>query len=143
MIITELEAKSIAEAGAAMPQGKPVVMLNLLKFKLQAEYESGEGLPSCSGQEAYMTRYVPAFAKIAAAMGKDQAFRPVFLGAFLANLVAPAEETWDVAVMVEYDNFDVFRDIVESPEYQREADTHRRASLENWRLLSVLQQPLS
>ncbi len=143
MLITELEAKSIAKAGAAMPQGKPVVMLNLLKFKVQAEYESGEGLPSCSGQEAYLNRYVPAFARIAAAMGKDKAFRPVFLGALLTSLVAPAEESWDVAVMVEYDNFDVFREIVDSPEYKQEADPHRKAALENWRLLSLLQQPLS
>ncbi len=142
MNTTKLHEQSIAGAAAAVPENTPFVMLNLVRYKEQADYGDRRECGRCSGREAYYRRYVPAFARIAALLGKDKAFRPVFLGSVLACLVGAPDEWWDDVVLVEYDNFAAFRTVVESPEYAREAAPHREAALENWRFVAMLKQSL-
>lgn len=115
-------------------------MLNLVRYKKQADYGDRTEFGPCSGREAYYQRYVPAFAQVAVLSDNANAFKLVFLGSVLARLVGPADELWDDVVLVEYANFAAFRTVVESVEYQRDADPHRRAALENWRLMAMLKQ---
>ena len=140
---TELNGQDISAAAEAIPENTPFVMLNLLRYKEQADYGEHTEFGPCSGREAYYHRYVPAFGEIAARSETTKIIRPIFIGAVLASLVAPEKELWDDIVLVEYPNFAAFRTVVESPEYQRDADPHRRAALENWRLIATLKQTLS
>jgi len=142
MSTTELSKESMTAAAAAIPEGTPFMMLNLVRYNEQASYAERNDLPPCSGREAYLTRYVPAFAKVAALSGNDKAFKPVFLGSVLATLVGPADEPWDDVVLVQYDNLAAFRIVAESPEYERDAAPHRKAALQNWRLVAMKKQPL-
>jgi hypothetical protein len=56
-----------------LPHGKPVFMLNLLRFRAEALYQGHrfDELEKVSGREAYLTRYLPAFAAIASPLGEQ------------------------------------------------------------------------
>ncbi len=142
MLITELHPRDIEAGAAAVAPDTPFVMLNLLRYKLEAEYGPGSPFPPCSGREAYYGRYVPAFAKIAAKSPNTQKFKPAFVGSVLLSLVNTEDEPWDDVVLVEYGNYAAFREVAESDEYERDAAPHRRASLENWRLIALHPQPI-
>ena len=117
-------------------------MLNLLRYKKHADYGDRTDFGDRSGREAYFQSYVPAFGQIAARSEATKSVRPVFIGAVLACLVGPTDELWDDAALVEYPSLAAFRSIVESSDYQRDAAPHRKAALENWRLIAILRQPL-
>ena len=51
--------------------------------------------------------------------------------------VAPAGEQWDDVALVERPSFEVFRTLVESEAYRKEADPHRAAALADWRLIAT------
>ena len=140
MHTTELDAQRIAAAAAGIAENTPFVMLNLVRYKEQADYGDSGEYGACSGREAYYQRYVAAFNQVAAMVDQGQTFKAVFVGSVLARLVGPADEPWDDVVLVEYASFAAFRAIVESPEYKHDADPHRKAALEDWRLMAVLKQ---
>lgn len=123
-------------ASEAVPTNVPIVMLNLLRFKEHADYGDRTGEAPCSGQEAYMTRYVPSFGEVVKQLGVTGGV-PVFLGASHAHIVAPPDEKWDIVVLVEYPNFATFHQIVQSQEYQDQCAHHRIAALDNWRLIAT------
>ena len=62
----------------------------------------------------------------------------LFLGAVQAGIVISPEEIWDEVALVEYPSLKAFRSIVESQDYHAEADPHRKAALEDWRLIAML-----
>ncbi len=133
MHVTEMTSEAINRAAARIPAGQPVVMLNLLRYRQQAEY-SDRGIEPLSGREAYHQRYVPAFGKLAAVIPGIQV---LFLGAVQAGIVISPEETWDEVVLVEYPSLEAFQSIVESEDYRIDADPHRKAALEDWRLIAM------
>lgn len=103
----------------------PVVMLNLLKFRLLAEYQDGE--PACSGGEAY-ARYQHAFTVTVGAVSGaevlyDGPVEQVFIG-----MAGTAETDWDKALMVRYPTRQHFLAMMADADY-REALRHRYAGL--------------
>ena len=139
MSTTEMKREAILEAAQAAGRGSPVQMVNLLRFRDEAQYENGSALPTCSGQEAYMQRYVPAFAQVAAQVAPGEAFRPVFVGGAVSTIVAEPGEEWHAVAIMEYDSFEGLRKTVESIEYETAAAPHRRAALADWRFIAVRQ----
>lgn len=132
---TDVTSGALEAATAALGGSWPVQMVNLLSFRAHAEYASGDNA-AASGQEAYLNRYVPAFGQVAAALNIKTSI--VWLGGARAAVVAPEGERWDAVAIVEYPDFAAFRRIVESPEYARDADPHRKAALADWRLIATL-----
>ncbi|MEO7717158.1 MAG: hypothetical protein ABIY70_13220 [Capsulimonas sp.] len=128
----EIDAASVAEASGLLPGDGPVFILNLLRYKEQADYNDRADAAPCSGREAFHERYVPVFNQIA-----DAGARPVWVGAALARLVGPADELWDDVAIVEYPSFAAFRRVVDSEEYRTEAAPHRLAALEDCRLIAM------
>ena len=141
MPTTEMNTDAILAAAEAIPDGGPVVMLNLVRYNEHADYGDRTDLPPCSGQEAYLQRYAPAFNAVAAAEGITET-KVLYLGAVTAALAAPAGEQWDNIVLVQYPSFSAFRAITESPCYQTDAYPHRKAALADWRLIATTQVPL-
>ncbi len=131
MTLGGLEAASSALAGKG-----PVQMVNLLRYRETATYDADAGYAPCSGEEAYLQRYIPAFAKVAADVAPGEAFSVSWIGAVLATLVPPTGETWHAIAIVEYPSFEVLRRIIDSPAYKSEADPHRRAALDDWRFIA-------
>ena len=142
MNLTELTPQNIAAGAEVVAENTPFVMLNLLRYKKQADYGAESELPPCSGKEAYYQRYVPAFAKIASQSEITRDFKPAFVGSVLASLIGSADESWDDIVLVEYGSYAAFRGVAESAEYERDAAPHRRAALENWRLIAMQKQSI-
>ncbi|MBI3796520.1 MAG: DUF1330 domain-containing protein [Deltaproteobacteria bacterium] len=102
---------------AASPDTGPVVMLNLLKFKVRADGEQG------SGAEAY-SRYGDAVVKMVEAQGG----RVLWTGRADQILIGDPREDWDAVALVWYPSRKAFIDMVTTKEYQ-EAHVHREQGL--------------
>ena len=131
----EITLQALDAAERAIPSGRPVYMLNLLRYRTDALYVDGFDAAPCSGREAFNERYRPAFRRLAA--GKPLA--RMFSGSVLASLVGPQGERWDEAAINEYGDFAVFRSIVDSETYRRDVAPHRHAALEDFRLIALAQ----
>ena len=129
----EITLQALDAAERAIPPGQPVYMLNLLRYRAYARYEEGFDAAPCSGREALHDRYRPAFRRLAA--GKPLV--RMFAGPVLASLVGQQGERWDEAAINEYGDFAVFRSIVDTEAYRREAAPHRHAALEDFRLFAL------
>ncbi|MDQ3712890.1 MAG: hypothetical protein M3388_11830 [Acidobacteriota bacterium] len=137
----EMSSEDVLAAADAIPEDAPVFMLNLLCYREHADYGDRANAAPCSGREAYFQRYLPAFNKIASSE-KIEGIKVFYVGNVLARLVAPPDEQWDDIAIVEYPNFAAFRRVVESPEYKAEATPHRKAALEDSRLIAMTKMEL-
>ncbi len=114
-------ARAIAFFSAA-DQG-PMVMVNLLKFKDQADYPEGSGYGPCTGAEAY-ARYGAAVVACLTAVGG----RPVYAGAVTGIILGEVEALWDMVALAEYPSPAAMMQMVQSPEY-KVIEIHRTAGL--------------
>lgn len=108
------------------PEG-PVVMVNLLKFHITAQYPAGSDYGPCSGAEAY-GRYQHAFSvAVKAVSGADILFDgpvdQVFIG-----MVGGNDTDWDKVLIVRYPSRQHFLSMMADPQY-RDALQHRYAGL--------------
>ncbi len=115
----------------ASDSDRPVVMLNLLRFKERAD-GIDEGV---SGREAY-ARYGEAAAPFLAAVGGR------LLNAVQAGevVIGPQETEWDVALLVEYPSRKRFLEMATNPEYLA-VHAHREAALADSRLIACEPMP--
>ena len=102
---------------AASPDTGPVVMLNLLKFKVRTDGEEE------SGAEAY-SRYGDAVVKLVEAQGG----RVLWTGRADQILIGDPSQDWDAVALVWYPSRKAFADMVTTKEYQ-EAHVHRERGL--------------
>lgn len=107
---------------SAVDQG-PMVMINLLKFKDQADYPEGSGHGPCTGAEAY-ARYGAAVVACLAMVGG----RPVYAGAVTGIILGEVEELWDMIALAEYPSPAAMMQMVQLPEYKA-IEIHRTAGL--------------
>ena len=135
MTTTEIDPTDLAAAVRRFPAGRPVSMVNLLRFRPQARY-SGPGRPTDapSGQEVYLTRYLPAFNR---AMTPHGVSTLMFAGMVTARVVGPGDANWDAVAVATYPSIEVFRDLVEDPAYVADAAPHRLAALADWQLFAT------
>ena len=111
--------------------GGPVYMLNLLKFKDRATYESGEDI---SGREAY-ARYAKAFGEMLRELNID-GVETVFGGNANAVLIGDTDTSpWDAVALVRYPDAATMFATVSSDGY-RSIHFHRKAGLEGQMLIS-------
>ena len=103
---------------AAADDSRPVVMLNLLKFKARAEGENG------SGAEAYQ-RYGEAAVQMIEGLGG----RVLWQGRAQQVLIGEPTEDWDTVVLVEYPSRKSFLEMVSRPDYMKSHE-HRKSGLE-------------
>jgi len=123
MTLTPTRAQ--VEALAADQSDEPIVMLNLLRFKDEAD---GIDL-GVSGREAY-NRYAAATAPFLANVGGR------VLSAIEAkqSVIGPAEPEWDVVALVEYPSRKAFLQMATDPDYLK-IHAHREAGLADSRLV--------
>jgi uncharacterized protein (DUF1330 family) len=118
------------------PEHKPVFMLNLLQFHDQAQYPKGSKHSPCSGQEAWVVRYVTEFRRLATEAG---GFELAYLGLPASKIVGENGEKWDAVVLVKYTNIETFRKTLGSDDYAATAEEHRDAALKDWKLIASTQ----
>src|SRR4051812_26568851 len=138
METVECTRAALEAAGEAIGEVGPVYMVNMVRYRDQADYGGRSDLPPCSGREAYFQRYAPAFNVIA----RDEDYGVFWVGNVRATLVGPEGQAWDDIVIVRYSNFGALRRILESPAYERDAAPHRRAALAAWQFIATTQPNL-
>jgi uncharacterized protein (DUF1330 family) len=109
------------------PADTPVVMVNLLRFKQQAD-APGEKI---SGQEAY-GRYAARMREIVETSGG----RFLWAGRVDSHVVGRSDTDFDVIALVEYPSRAAFAKITTTPEF-REISAHRSAGLEGQWLIAA------
>ena len=115
----------------------PVVMLNLLRFRVFADYAATPDLapPSpISGEDAYrcyMTHTLPHL--------KHSGGELLFFGQGGPFFIGPTEERWDAAMLVQQSSMSAFLEFASNPEYLAGMG-HRLAALEDSRLLPLWEQ---
>ena len=119
-----------------LPQDRPVMMLNLLRFRDRAEYASDdpEAGDDVSGAEAYR-RYSAEATPIFASLGGSQAWigRPELM------LIGPEAERWDLAFVAHYPTAEAFVTMLKTPAYQH-AVRHRNAAVADSRLVRCTEE---
>jgi uncharacterized protein (DUF1330 family) len=115
--------------------GGPVSMVNLLKFKQQAEYTDGRE-STLSGREAYGL-YGARMREFCESRG----CRFLFAAAVARLIIGSVEEEWDAVAVVEYPSKEAFVEIATSPEI-REFGIHRSAGLAGQLLIATTQGPI-
>jgi uncharacterized protein (DUF1330 family) len=125
----EPTAEQISVLAELSGEDEPVVMINLLRYREQAVYPDGFDAEPCSGREAYGRYGEVALGRIASVGGSIR-----WMGDVVATVIAPGEECWDDAVLVQYPSPQAFLDMVAQPEYQV-AVPHRSAGLADSRLI--------
>jgi len=112
------------------PDGEPVFMLNLLKFKKQATYHDFEDI---SGAAAY-ARYGEAFGKLVASQNIEGA-HSVYGGKMGSWLIGQGEGEWDAIAIFRYPDAKTMFATVSSEAY-RKIHKHRKAGLEGQLLIA-------
>jgi uncharacterized protein (DUF1330 family) len=100
--------------------GKPVVMLNLLRFQPDG------------GRERY-SKYIALSGPLVARYGGEV----VYVGDGLPALAAEDGQTWDAVALVRYPSRKAFADMIEDPDYIQKAGPMRESSL-----IEAVLQPL-
>jgi uncharacterized protein (DUF1330 family) len=113
---------------AETPKDQPVVMLNLLRFRDQANYT--DQTSDCTGRQAY-TLYMKEAADCVRAVGAEV----IWSGHSVGSLIAPPDESWDQVLLVRYPSIDAFMEMLESPEYKGVVK-HRTAAVKDSRLVA-------
>ncbi|MEM9329339.1 MAG: DUF1330 domain-containing protein [Bacteroidota bacterium] len=113
-----------------------VVMLNMLKFRVTADYSDLDHLRTdgeISGEEAYQLYMDFTFPLL-----KKAGSRVLFIGKAHDFLIGPIDEQWDLVILVEHESAEKFVAFARDLEYLKTAG-HRKAALEDSRLLPLLQ----
>ncbi len=126
----ELDLEGFKATAQKIPTDGPVFMLNLLRYRDRALYQDRPDEAPCSGREAYHHRYLPSFQRLAASTD----YKLTFFGSVLGKLVGPDGARWDDVAIVEYASYADFCGVVDSERYRTEANHHRLAALEDFRL---------
>lgn len=114
------------------PEG-PVVMVNLLKFKIVADYSEGSPHEPCSGAEAY-ARYQHAFTVTVGEVSQAQVLYEGPVDQIFIGAAGAPEADWDKVLIVRYPSRQHFLAMMANADY-REALVHRYAGLERTVLL--------
>ena len=100
----------------------PIYMLNLLKFKDNAEYEDGRD-SDLSGAQAYAIYGAEVVGHLAKVGGA-----PMFSARIERLMLGEVEDLWDTAAIAMYPSRKAMLEMVSSPDYQASA-IHRTAGL--------------
>lgn len=114
----------------AKGSNKPIVMLNLLKFKKKAEYKDGRADDS-DGVTAY-NRYGAEMLPFVQKHGG----RVLFVGSVNSLVIGEVGEVWDAVALVEYPSSEAFVKIAMSQDVAK-FGIHREAGLAGQLLIQV------
>ncbi|WP_064791327.1 DUF1330 domain-containing protein [Shewanella woodyi] len=128
--------KGFAELISGKVDDEPIVMVNLLKFKDQADYTKlasshPDHALTITGKEAYAI-----YGEAVTPMVEEVGGQILWQGNTRFTFIAPDEETWDEVVLVQYPSRAAFLKMVTSGAYQKIVH-HRDLSLDDSRLIET------
>ncbi|MEH6664370.1 MAG: DUF1330 domain-containing protein [Brevundimonas sp.] len=124
-------ARDALAAFRELPDDRPIMMLNLIRYRPRAIYPAAHPLigEEISGKEAY-ARYRREAATPFARAGGEQ----IWAGLPELTVIGPRHENWDLAFIARYPSGAAFTAMLKDPEYQA-AVPHRQAGVADSRLI--------
>lgn len=119
------------------PPSGPVVMLNLLRFRAEADYSAHPALAPAtprSGAEAY-----DLYIQHTTPFLRESGGEVTFLGAGGEFLIGPSGERWDLVLLVRHQSAESFLAFASNETYLGGLG-HRLAAIEDSRLLPLVEQ---
>ncbi len=128
--------KAFAELISGQVNDEPIVMVNLLKFKEEADYASlgsshKDSALKLSGKKAY-----ELYGEHVVKMVEDVGGKVLLQATARFTFIAPDDESWDEVVLVQYPSRAAFLQMVTSGLYQKVIH-HRDAALDDSRLVET------
>ena len=128
--------KAFAELISGQADDEPIVMVNLLKFKQEADYASlgsshKDSQLKLTGKQAY-----ELYGEHVVEMIEDVGGKVLWQGTARFTFIAPEDESWDEVVLVQYPSRAAFLQMVTSGLYQKVVH-HRDAALDDSRLVET------
>ena len=120
----------------AVSNDKPIVMVNLMRVRPNAEYDD-PALNDCKGSDA-LARYTLGSAEVRREAGAEL----IWSGRAIQMSIGPAEKTWDMVVLVRYPSTRAYLNMKATKAYE-EARVHRRAALYDSRLIMTIEESSS
>lgn len=111
-----------------LPMDRVINMLNLVRFKPQADYKDGR---VATGSEAYAE-----YGRLSAPIFHKHGGKIIWSASFEFTLIGPKDEHWDAVFVAEYPTGQAFFDMVYDPDYQAIV-FHRTAAVETSRLVRL------
>jgi uncharacterized protein (DUF1330 family) len=121
-------AAGLKELSGLVPDGEPIVMLNLLRYRDFV----GPGKNDLTGRQAY-ERYFQATLPILMEVGG----RALWRGQIRFSLVGPESERWDEATLVSYPTLSAFERMINDQRHEAEV-AYRTAALEDSRMIAIV-----
>jgi len=109
-----------------LPRDRPIMMLNMLRFRRKAVYEDER---EATGKEAY-AEYGKESSPVFRRVGGEIIWR----GKPDVTLIGPNDEHWDLIFIARYPSAGAFLEMVTDPDY-RVAVKHRQAAVLDSRLI--------
>lgn len=130
MFIVNPTRADLARFADETPDDAPIVMLNLLRFRDEADYgpDGPRGVPGKKAYAEYSRGVMPLLFEVGGL--------PLWMGKARASLIAPEGERWDEVLLVHYPSRRAFLRMVSSRAYA-EVMQHRTAALEDSRLVET------
>lgn len=122
------------EAFKALDRDQPIEMLNLIRYKDEADYPedhelAGKGLSGAEAYRNYGRESGPVFRRVGGTV--------VWSGTPQAMVIGPEDGLWDAAFVARYPNAHAFLEMVTDADY-RKAVVHRQAAVKTSRLIRHL-----
>lgn len=114
------------EAFKELPRDKPIMMLNLLRFRDKADYENGREATGAEAYAAYSKESGPIFRRVGGEI--------IWRGKPELMVIGPADKHWDMIFVARYPTAGAFLEMVTDPDY-RIAVKHRQAAVLDSRLI--------
>ena len=130
---TEVDPNAVASLKGRFAPDEPLFVVNLLRYREHAHYPEGSPHVGMSGREAYVSRYLPAFAEVNAGMD----IKPIWVGNVAGLLTDGEGDQWDDVAIVQYPSFTSFVEAATSQAYIDQAEPHRLAALKDFCLIAT------
>ena len=114
------------DAFKELPRDKPVMMLNLVRFRKKAAYDDGREATGAEAYTAYSRESGPIFRRVGGEI--------IWRGDPETTVIGPKHERWDMIFVARYPTAGAFLEMVTDSDY-RIAVTHRQAAVEDSRLI--------
>ncbi len=122
----------------SLDRNSPILMLNMLRFREQAEYPEDhpgqkEILTGADAYREYGRSSAPIFQRVGGAI--------VWRGQFETTVIGPKDEQWDSVFIARYPNAHAFLAMVTDADYQK-AVINRQAGVLTSRLVRFAEMPI-
>ena len=109
-----------------LPRDKPIMMLNMLRFRRKAAYEDGREATGAKAYATYGKESSPIFRRVGGEI--------VWRAKPDVTLIGPNDEEWGLIFIARYPSAGAFLEMVTDPDY-RVAVKHRQAAVLDSRLI--------